>query len=364
MIEINLSQIFRSWDFMEVERTVHTHLDEFEAEKIIRRIQKSIFQKQLSSDNHYFYVLRKIDIRPSIQRRRKKRSEDLWRFQLVVTAMGVITSLFIYATVHHFFKKLTQRAFYGVSLLPILGAYKWAYPISESFYPDRVPKDRNDLPFDVVLSRVKGLRECPRGFNIEEDVDPLTQEKISEEVLDSPHMIFLPSYICNSKGFIRLILMKGNVNFCDPIDKRSYTRTESQNILQQIKWIFGISNEDFLSCLDPVILELMDPDYRGVDEEGNYSPRAINVLSDAINGIDLRSLKEVGTFFCQLENRIDSIMQQLNDDASFREAFYNYVRLLKESPHQKLLDQHFPLFSPHWGPYLSNFCYPWVLLLL
>ncbi len=346
MIEINLVQIFRPWRAQEFERLIATCLDGTQANKFVQKVQQYFPIHQLEPKNHFFYEARKIDVRPIIARQKKERADNLWRAQVVIAIFAGISTCTLSFIAHRYFKNQAKIVFFGTTCLSLSAAYRWSYPISESFYPDNIPKDRESFPFDVMLYRVKGNRTAPENFNLSKDFDPLTCEEISEEVFDSPHVIFLPSYITNARGCVRCLLEKGVARFCDPIDRRDYSEEQREEVIEQITRIFGISKDTFISCFDPITVTPPKHDYRGVDKNGQYTQRAIDALNYTINALDDSSLKEIDAFFASLEKKIAAIIANLRENKPFREEFYQYVCLSRLPGSEEISRQHFSeLFS-------------------
>ncbi|MCP5504742.1 MAG: hypothetical protein H7A41_06280 [Chlamydiales bacterium] len=350
MIEINLVQIFRPWHSMEFERTIVTQLDETQADKIIQKIQNHFPFYQLELKNDYFFEARKIDVRPIIARQKKEHGENLWRTQVVTAVFAGITVCTLSLVTHRYFKNQAKIVFFGAVSFSFFVVYRWSYPINKSFYPDNTSRDRENFPFDVILYRVKGNRIPPKNFDISSDDDPLTCERISPEKFDSPHVIFLPSYITNARGCVRHILIEGTAKFLDPFDRRAYSEKERKEIFQQITRIFGISKDAFISCFDSVTLTPLEYDYRGVDKDGKYTSRAKDALNYAINELEDSSLKEIEAFFDSLEKKIEGILEALRENASFREEFYKYVRLSNLPGSQEVCSQQFSKLFSSFGP--------------
>lgn len=350
MIEINHVQIFRPWRAQEFERIIATEFDATSAEKFLERVQKKLPNYQLKPENYYFFEVRKVDVRPIIARQKKERAANLWHTQVMIGILAGMTACTLSLLAHHYFKSQAKIIFFGTTSFSLFAAYKWSYSISESFYPDNIPRGREDLPFDIILYRVKGNRTPPQNFDISKDVDPLTCEELSTEEFDSPHVIFLPSYITNARGCMQRIITEGAVAFRDPIDLRTYSEEEREEIIKQITRIFGISKGAFVSCFEPVTLIPPETDYRGVDEDGKYTQRAIEALNYSINDLHDSSMKEIDHFFESLEKKIGKIIQDLRDNASFREEFYNYVRLSSLPGSQEVSRQQFATLFSSLGP--------------
>ncbi|MDN3509061.1 MAG: hypothetical protein P0S93_03450 [Candidatus Neptunochlamydia sp.] len=142
-----------------------------------------------------------------------------------------------------------------------------------TFCREYIIKKRSDCPYDIVVERSKDQRVC----NFQKDVDPLMQEDLSPEKLQSPQMIYLPHYVTNAKFFMMLILRARNKGFSDPYTGKFLFPEEREAITEQILAIFQISQKELDDCFkirEKVGLSCFRMDFRGVDEKGQFTADA------------------------------------------------------------------------------------------
>lgn len=110
----------------------------------------------------------------------------------------------------------------------------------------------------IVVSRVADQRICPSNFDVQHDVDLLSQEVITQEKLHTPQMIYLPNYVTEARLFMKAILREPNKNFEDPCYRRRFSSQEYQGIVSQISSIFQISQKELHQCFDDAVLSAIN----------------------------------------------------------------------------------------------------------
>ncbi len=133
-------------------------------------------------------------------------------------------------------------------LLPFAGFLGGSYAIKR-IEDEKYKCGINGTIYHLMIERTKDTRICPSNFDIENDIDVVTQEKIPTKILHSPRVIYTGSYVTEARTYVLPLLLKGEEDFHDPFDNRQYTKEERDYILSQIEKIFLISREQFYTCL-------------------------------------------------------------------------------------------------------------------
>ena len=208
---------------------------------------------------------------------------------------------------------------------------------------------RQPTLWQAVIKKHKGERTLPKNYDCL-SVDPFTYETFSENDLDSPHTIFLPSYVASAKGVVRTILERGTTVFRDPVDNRVYDGEERKRLLQQIDRIFGVSKKGFFSCFGPIPPLGEKLENVALDKNGQYSEKAKESIAFIMNELKDPSLSLIDKCLNEIEGIIQKIIPVLDKHPAFRERVENYSTIcqndLKKNPLDPGTPNSFVKFKP------------------
>ncbi|MCP5503668.1 MAG: hypothetical protein H7A41_00790 [Chlamydiales bacterium] len=364
-------QVFQNWGVDETFRTIGTAFEESACNWTLQDVKKWIAQHHTSVNDPYFYSAKKVNQHILL----KSKEQRIFRSLFVAcfaTCIGVAVVVYWktrpyferkwaecqalaetkkYAIYKGLFRKferyaaaqdLWERHEVGASgkyLLrnalcitsPLWGSFvalTVSNVVSKSHRDDTFWK-RSAYPYDILLERSKDERVCPPNFDIQTDVDPLTQEDLSSEKLQSPQMIYLPNYVTDAKAFMLAILRVGEKEFPDPYCRRDFSTEEHQAIVSQILAIFQISEEELDQCFEvgekaELIFDLFDShryerDARALDERGQFTEDARAKLQYCFGDLEDPTIPQIDALVDQgIEQMVSEIKEQLLGNPLFQ----------------------------------------------
>ena len=349
-MEINWPGIFLNYQPNEMERTIQTGLSQVEAEAMRQRIEGRISGEQLKEDNLYFFDVKLINVyeleQQEIQSKKNEWEEKIKGVDRIALRVAIVGGMVIVGGVYYFAQGKAKPFFFVLPPAASYLSYRVLKAYGRSYFPEVSIKETVDKerPYELKIYRHQGNRICPSNFDITNDYDPLTQDEVTPERLHSPHMIFLSNYVTDVKAFVKAVLKKGDIR--DVVYNRDLTENEWGSVVRQITMIFRITPSAFYSCFDDeVLLEEKEVDYRGVDKEGNYTADAKAAIEYSYRNLDRNleesSIKAIDTFFDKIVFWLSTLVENLQNNAPFREEFDKYVRLAQLPGSAPILDQQF-----------------------
>lgn len=351
-----MERIFQSWSHSETSRVVGSTFDERECDIRLVDVKRWIAQHHTSGNDPYFYSAKK-----TYRLNPLNYKEQKIFLSLFAACIGIAQTIY-WKTNPYFARKWAEcQAFAGTKQYPVYydervfpyfercGSVQHIWnvynPVVSLGYRSRnafcmtspvwglfIGRSCGGKPHHIIVERLKDARVCPPNFDIQKEVDPLTQEEISSEKLQSPQMIYLPNYVTDAKAFMLAILRAGKKEFSDPYCRREFLTKEREKIITQILDIFQISEEELHQCfqigeavvqrLDSTNPDRYEGDSRAFDEQGQYTKRAQHKLQDCFDDLKDPTLPEIDYFVDQwIDEAVRRRILEIYTDTFFVENF-------------------------------------------
>lgn len=371
---LSREQVFQNWNVDETSRTIGIAFGKTQGNKALIDVSQWIAQHHTSVNDPYFYSAKKVNQYTLLRSKEQRIFQSLF-VTCFATCIGVAIFVYwktrpyferkwaecqalaetkkyvIYKGIFHKFERyataqdiwdrhevgasgkcLLRNAFCITS--PFWGLFSALIVSGEIAKSCRDDTIRKCYPYDIVVERSKDQRVCPSNFNIQEDVDPLTQEEFSLQKLQSPQVIYLPNYVTDAKAFILAILRAGKKEFIDPFCRREFSTEERQAIVSQILAIFQISEEELNRCFEigekmEMVSDVIDShryqrDTRALDERGRFTKDARATLEYCFNDLEDATLPEIDQL---VDQGIEQLVSQIKESIFRNSPFQSLLRL-------------------------------------
>ncbi len=356
---LSREQVFQNWNVDETSRKIGIAFGKTQGNKVLIDVSQWIAHHHTSVNDPYFYSAKKVNQYTLLRSKEQRIFQSLF-VTCFATCIGVAIFVYwktrpyferkwaecqalaetkkyvIYKGIFHKFERyataqdiwdrhevgasgkyLLRNAFCITSpFWGLFGALIVSGEIAKSCRDDTI---RKCYPYDIVVERSKDQRVCPSNFSIQEDVDPLTQDDLSSEKLQSPQMIYLSNYVTDAKAFMLAILRIGKKDFADPYTREEFSPEEREAITKQILAIFQITQEELNGCFeigekvewfyDRIEPTRFEKDFRGVDEKGQFTEDAQHKLQYCFNDLQDATLP-------QIDEIVEQEMQQVVSHAT------------------------------------------------